>query len=43
MPVAEDLARPLDLEVLLHVLGRLVVEQSVGVLLPGENLQLETG
>lgn len=41
MPVAEDLAWPLDLEVLLDVFGGLVVEQPVGVLLPRENLQLE--
>lgn len=42
MPVAEDLAGALDLEVLLDMLGSLVVEQSVGVLLPREDFELES-
>jgi hypothetical protein len=38
MPVAEDLAGTLYLEVLLNVLGGLIVEEAMGVLFPGENL-----
>lgn len=42
MPVAEELAWSLDLKVLLYMLGRLVVEQSVGVLFPCEDFELQS-
>ena len=42
VPVAEQFAWPLDLEVLLYMLGRLVVEQSMRVLLPCQDLELQS-
>lgn len=43
VPIAEQLAWPLDLEVLLCVLGCLVVVEPVRIFLPGEDLELEAG
>jgi hypothetical protein len=42
VPIAENLAWALYLEVLLGVLGSLVVEEPVGVLLPRQDLELQT-
>lgn len=42
VPVSEDLARTLDFKIFLDVLGGLVIEQPMGILLPGEDLKLKT-
>lgn len=42
MPVAEDLTGTLDLEVFLSVFGRLIVKQSMRVLIPSEYLYLKS-
>lgn len=41
MPIAEEFAGALDLEILLGMLGGLVVEEPVGVLLPRQDLELQ--
>lgn len=41
VPVPEDLAWALDFKIFLDVLGGLVIEQPVGIFLPGEDLKLQ--